>query len=69
MQFNNNNNNYYYNSVGLMTGYGLDDRVSIPRSAKISLFSKAFTPVLGTTQPPTQWIPGDISSGIKRPKR
>jgi hypothetical protein len=36
---------------------------------KIFLFSAASTLTLGSTQPPIQWIPRTISSGVKRPVR
>jgi hypothetical protein len=43
-------------SVCIATGYGLDGRGSIPSRGK-KLFS--------SEQPPTQWVPGTISLGIK----
>jgi hypothetical protein len=43
-------------SVGTAIGYGLGELDSIPSTAR--LFSKAFRPALGPTQPPIQWIPG-----------
>jgi hypothetical protein len=36
------------------------------RQGKIFLFSTQFTPVLGPTQPPIQWVPGALSSGVMR---
>ncbi|PNF27774.1 hypothetical protein B7P43_G09210, partial [Cryptotermes secundus] len=30
------------------------------------LFSTSSTPAMGPTQPPIQWVPGGISSGLKR---
>jgi hypothetical protein len=35
----------------------------------ISLFVTASRPVLGTTQPPIQWVSGALSLGVKRPGR
>jgi hypothetical protein len=32
------------------------------------LFSKSSRSALRSTQPPIQWVPGDLSSGIKRPE-
>jgi hypothetical protein len=29
----------------------------------------SFRPALGPTQPPTQWVPGALSLGVKRPRR
>jgi hypothetical protein len=44
-------------STGTATGYGLDDRGSIPRRGKIFLFSVASRPALRPTQPPVQCVP------------
>jgi hypothetical protein len=49
------------------TGYGLDGRGSIPSRGKIFLLSTSSS--LGPTQPPTQWVPGALSPGVKRPGR
>jgi hypothetical protein len=52
-----------------VSGYGLDDRGSIPGRAESSLAS-ASRPVLGPTQPPIQWVPGGPFPGGKaRPER
>jgi hypothetical protein len=57
-------------SVGTATGYGLDDRCSIPGWGwEIFLFDTVSGPALGPTQPPIQWVPGSFSLGIKRPGR
>jgi hypothetical protein len=53
-------------------GYGLDDRgsrVRFPAGAGIFLFTTASRTALGSTQPPTQWVPGALSLGVKRPGR
>jgi hypothetical protein len=53
-------------SVGIATGYGLDDRgvgVSVPLGSRI--FSTSSRPALGYTQPPIQWIPGVESLDVK----
>jgi hypothetical protein len=42
---------------------------SIPGGGKISAYFTASRPTLGSTQPPIQWIPVALSSGIKRPGR
>jgi hypothetical protein len=49
-------------------GYRLDDRrFDSQRGLGIFLFSTAFRPALGPTQPPIQWVPGALSLGVKRP--
>jgi hypothetical protein len=57
-------------SVGIVSGYGLDDRaigVRSPAEAKL-FFSLASVsrPALRPTQPPVQWVPGVLSPGLKR---
>jgi hypothetical protein len=57
--------------VVIATGYVLDDRgvgVRVPVGSKI-FFSTSSRPTLGSTQPPTQWVPGALSPGVKRPGR
>jgi hypothetical protein len=39
------------------------------RGLGIFLFTTAFRPALGPTQPPIQWVPGALSLGVKRPGR
>jgi hypothetical protein len=53
-------------SVGIATGYGLDDS---PDRVKNFLFSKSSRPATGYTQPPIRWVPGALSTVIKRPGR
>jgi hypothetical protein len=48
-------------------GYGLDGHSSIPGRSKIFLFSIATRPALRPNQPPIQWVPQALSSGVKRP--
>jgi hypothetical protein len=58
--------------VGIATGYGLDEREgrgSSPCRGKNFLFSTSSIPVLGSTQPHIQWLPGALSHGVKRPGR
>jgi hypothetical protein len=50
-------------SVGIATAYWLDDPGVGVRVAAGS------RPALGSTQPPIQWLPGDLSPGVKRQKR
>jgi hypothetical protein len=57
-------------AVGIETDSGLKDRgveVSSPGRVKNFLFSMSSRPVLGSIQPPIQWITGDIFSGVSRP--
>jgi len=51
-------------SVGIATGYGLDDRM-IGRLG-IFLITIASTPALRPSQPPIQWVPGALSLRVKR---
>jgi hypothetical protein len=54
------------------TGYRLDDLCSgvrVWRMLQIFLFSTAFRPALGPTQPPIQWVLGALSLGEKRLRR
>jgi hypothetical protein len=56
-------------SVGIATGYGLDDRgvgILSPGRGKNFLFSTLSRLALGPTQSPIQWVPGIISPGVKR---
>jgi hypothetical protein len=41
-------------------------RSSSPGGGKNFLFSTSSRPALGSTQPPTQWVPGALSPGVKR---
>jgi hypothetical protein len=41
-------------------------RSSSPARVKSFLFSRPFRPTLRSTQPPVQWVPGDLSPGVKR---
>jgi hypothetical protein len=59
-------------SVGIATGYGLDDRgvgARVPIGSRIFSSPRRKRPVLGPNQPPIQWVPGAISPGVKRPWR
>jgi hypothetical protein len=60
-------------SVGIATGYGLDDRCSearFPTGAGNFPFIAVSRPALGPNQPPIQWIPGGaVFLGIKQPGR
>jgi hypothetical protein len=53
--------------TAIATGYGLGGWCSNPGKGNIFLFSTAFRPALGPTQPPIQWVPMAISPGVKRP--
>jgi hypothetical protein len=53
-------------AVGMATGYGLNSRgngVRVPVGAKF--FSSRS--VSGQSQPPIQWVQGDLPPGVKRP--
>jgi hypothetical protein len=53
---------------GVALSYGLDDRGFESRQElQIFLFTTAFRPALGPTQPPVQWVRGVLSLGAKRP--
>jgi hypothetical protein len=57
-----------YSAVDIATGR-LRGQSSSRGRGKIFLLSTSSRPVLGPTQPPIQWVPGGLSSGIKRPGR
>jgi hypothetical protein len=44
---------------------GFDSR----QGQEIFLYSTASRPALGPTQPPIQWVPGELSPGVKRLRR
>jgi hypothetical protein len=54
-------------SVGIATGYGLDDQEgggsSSPGKVKNFHFSISSRPALGSTQPPIKWVPGALCRG------
>jgi hypothetical protein len=53
--------------VGIVTGYGLDDReIGVPSPRRVST---SCIPAVGPTQPPIQRAPWALSSGLKRPGR
>jgi hypothetical protein len=56
-------------SVGIVTGYRREHRGSIPDSGKIFLFFIVSRWNLRPTQPPIKWVPGALSSGMKRQER
>jgi hypothetical protein len=45
------------------------DRSSNPGRVRNFLFSKSSRPVLRSTEPPIQWVPGALPPGLKRPGR
>jgi hypothetical protein len=53
-------------SVDIATGYGLQGRGSIPGTARSFFYSTASRPTLGPTQPPLQWVQGNLSPGVNR---
>jgi hypothetical protein len=53
----------------IATGYGLDDQgvgVRFAVRGKNFYFSMSSRPVLRSTQPPIQWVPGTLSPEVKR---
>jgi hypothetical protein len=57
-------------TVGIATGYGLDDRgvgVRVPVGSRF--FSTSSRPALRPSRPPIQWVLGALSPGIKRKGR
>jgi hypothetical protein len=57
-----------HNSVGIVIGYGLEDRALIRGRGKIFLFID-FVPGLGPTQSHIQWVHLAVFPGIKRQGR
>jgi hypothetical protein len=56
-------------SVGIATGYWLDDRgfgVPSPGGVKNFYFSMSSKPALGSTRPPTRWVSEALSPVVKR---
>jgi hypothetical protein len=53
-------------SASIVTDNALDYRSSIPSRYKMLLLAPASRPALGPTQPPIQWVPGALSTGVKR---
>jgi hypothetical protein len=52
--------------VGIATGYRLDNQGVAVRVPVVSrIFSTSSRLALGSTQPPTQWVPGALSLGGK----
>jgi hypothetical protein len=59
-------------SVGMALGYELDDRgsrVRFPAGAGNFSLHHRVQNGSGATQPPIQWVPEDLSLGVKRPGR
>jgi hypothetical protein len=55
-------------SVGIAAGYRLDGRGSVPDRGKIFVYSTATSSPLGPPQPPVQWVPRALYTGVKRPE-
>jgi hypothetical protein len=56
-------------SGSIVSDYGLDEReIGVQSLAEAKGFSLApvSRPALGHTQPPIQWVPGVLSTGLKR---
>jgi hypothetical protein len=57
-------------SVGIATGYGLDDRrvgVRVPVRSRISSAPRRPDRLWGPTEPFIQWVPAALSPGVKLP--
>jgi hypothetical protein len=58
----------YFSDIAL--GYCLDGRgFDFRQGLGIFLFTTSCRLVWGPTHPPIQWIPGALSTGVKRPRR
>jgi hypothetical protein len=53
-------------TIGIATDYELDGQGSIANRSKIFLFSIESILDLGSTLPPIQWVPREISPGLTR---
>jgi hypothetical protein len=56
-------------SIGIVTGYALESRCSIPGRGKIFLFSIASRLTLRPTKPSVQWVWEALTPGVERPGR
>jgi hypothetical protein len=52
-------------AVGIATGWTTEESSSSPGRVKNFPFSKSPRPVLGSTKPPIQWVPGVNGRGVK----
>jgi hypothetical protein len=62
----------HHRSVSIALGYRLDNggsRVQFLVRLGIFLFTTMSRTALGPSQHPMQWVPGDLSLGLKRPGR
>jgi hypothetical protein len=61
---------YEWESKRKINVFGLDDRgFGFREGMGIFLFTTAFRPALGPTQPPIQWVPAALSFRLKWPDR
>jgi hypothetical protein len=59
-------------AVSIATGWGLEGQgvgVGVPGRVENGHFSISFSPALGCTQLPIQWVPEALPSGVKWPGR
>jgi hypothetical protein len=54
-------------SVGILMGYGLDDRGFNPGRGKVFIFCTTSRPDVGPTQFSVKWVPWTASPGVIRP--
>jgi hypothetical protein len=59
-----------HSSFSIVTGLRAGQpRLESRQGLEVFPFATAFRPALRSTQPPIQWVPGALSSGVKRPGR
>jgi hypothetical protein len=66
-----NEKSYFFDRVYFKKSLRKESSVCVlgsnPSTDKIFIFCTACRPALGPTQPPIQWVPEELLSGVKRP--